>query len=121
MNFFVSGHYIFKSYRDAPIVSMLSVKHEDHPQSLVHDNFSAALANNVLVSVGHLPKFMSKLVHVFIKYAREITFEVTISKRGSADLEQGSLEVPAKITFCNSNEKIIEGIKRSSFLLSRKQ
>ena len=28
-------------------------------------------------------------------------------------IEQGSLEVPGKITFCNSNEKIIEGIKEA--------
>ena len=112
VNCSVSGHYIFKSYWDAPIVSMLSVKHEDHLQSLIHDKFSVALANNVLVTVDYLPRFMSKLVHVFIKYARDITFEVTISKTYSTDQEQGSLEVPTKITFCNSNEKITEGIKK---------
>ena len=92
---------------------MLSVKHEDHPQPLVHDKYSAALANSDLVTLGHLPNFMSKLVHVFIKYAGEISSEVNISKRYSTNLEQGSLKVSAKITFCNSNEKIIEGIKEA--------
>ena len=80
---------------------------------MVHYKYSTALANSDLVTLGHLPKFMSKLVRVFIKYAGNISFDVIISKRYSTNLEQGSLGVPGKITFCNSNEKIIEGIKEA--------
>ena len=56
---------------------------------------------------------MSKLVHFLIKYAREISFEVTLSKRYFTDPDHGGLEVPAKITFCISNEMIIKGIKKA--------
>ena len=35
----VRGHHIFKSFWDAPIGSILSAKHEDDPQSLVHDKY----------------------------------------------------------------------------------
>ena len=62
--------------------------------------------------MGHLPKFMSNLAHFFVKHDREIRCEITGSKRYSSDLEQGGLEIPAKIIFQNSNEKIIEEMKK---------
>ena len=37
--------------------------------------------------------------------------EITVSKRYSSDLEQDGLEIPAKIIFQNSNERIIEEMK----------
>ena len=36
VNCCVRGYHIFKSFWDAPIGSILSAKHEDDPQSLVH-------------------------------------------------------------------------------------
>ena len=107
-----SGYHIFKSFWDAPIGSILSAKHEDDPQSLVHDKYAIALINSESVTVGHLPKFMSKLAHFFVKHAGKIRCEITGSKRYSSDLEQGGLEIPAKIIFQNSNERIIEEMKK---------
>ena len=37
------------------------------------------------------------------------------SKRYSSDLEQGGLEIPAKIIFQNSNERIIEEMKKAHY------
>ena len=108
----VRGYYIFKSFWDALIGSILSAKHEDDPQSLVHDKYAIALINSESVTVGHLPKFMSKLAQLFVKYARKIRCEITGSKKCSSDLEQGGLEIPAKIIFQNSNERIIEEMKK---------
>ena len=49
---------------DAPFGSISSAKHEDYPQSLVHDKYAIiALINSKSVTVSHLPKFMSKLAH----------------------------------------------------------
>ena len=62
--------------------------------------------------MGHLPKFMSKLTHFFVKHARRIRCEITGSKRYSFDLEQGGLEIIAKIIFQNSNERIIEEMRK---------
>ena len=59
------------------------------------------LTHSDSVTVGHLPKFMSKLAHFFVKHDGEIRCEITGSKRYSSDLQQGSLEIPAKITFQN--------------------
>ena len=64
--------YIFKSFWHAPIGSILSAKHEDDPQSLVHDKYTTALINSESVTVGHLPKFMSKLAYFFVKHAGKI-------------------------------------------------
>ena len=62
------------------------------------------------VTVDHLPKFMSKLAHFFVKH-EEIRCEITSSKGYSSDLGQRGLEIPAKIIFQNSNERIIEEMK----------
>ena len=55
---------------------------------------------------------MSKLAHFFVKHDGEIRCEITGSKRYSSDLEQGGLEIPAKITFQNSNKIITEKMKK---------
>ena len=55
---------------------------------------------------------MSKLAHIFVKHAGKIRCEITGSKRYSSDLEQGGLEIPAKIIFQNSNKRIIEKMKK---------
>ena len=72
VNCCVRGYHIFKSFWDAPIGSILSAKHEDDPQSLVHDKYTTALINSESVTVGHLPKFMSKLAYFFVKHAGKI-------------------------------------------------
>ena len=64
------------------------------------------------VTVGHLTKFMSKLAHFFVKDDGKFRCEITGSKRYSSDLEQGGLEIPAKLIFQNSNERIIEEMKK---------
>ena len=53
---------------------------------------------------------MSKLARFFVKHTGKITCDITGSKRHSSDLEQGRLEIPAKVIFQNSNERITEQI-----------
>ena len=62
--------------------------------------------------MGHLSKFMSKLAHFLVKHAGKFRCEITGSKRYSSDLEQSGLEIPAKRMFKNSNERIIEEMKK---------
>ena len=79
--------FLEKEFGDAPIGSILSAKLEDDLQSLVHDKYTLALINSESVTVGHLPKFMSKLAHFFVKNAGTIRCEITDSKRYSSDLQ----------------------------------
>ena len=55
----------------------------------VHNKHAIALIHSESVTVDNLPKFMSKLAHLFVKHAGKIRREITGSKRYS-DLEQGS-------------------------------
>ena len=114
VNSCVHGYHVFKSFWDAPVGSVLSSKHGDDLKYLVHDKYDIALINSESVTVGHLPKFMSKLAHFFVKHAGKIRCEITDSKRYSYNLEQGSLEIPAKIIFQNSKKKkkTIEEMKK---------
>ena len=66
---------------------------------MVHAKCAIALINSESVTLGHLPKFMSKLAHVFVKHAGKIRCKITVSKRYSSDVERDCLEIPAKITF----------------------
>ena len=57
----VRGYHIFKSFWETPVPLVLIAKHEADPQSLIHYKFAIALVNGDLVTVGHNPKFMSKI------------------------------------------------------------
>ena len=80
VNCCVRGNHIFKSFCDAPIGSILSVEHEDDPQSLVQDKYAIALINTESVTVGHLPKFISKVAHFFVKHAGKIRCKIQAQK-----------------------------------------
>ena len=105
LNAGVLGYHIFQSFWEAPVGSLLIAKHEDDAQSLIHDNFAIALVNNNSVTIGYMPKFMSKLTYFFLKHGGHIKFEVTGGKKHSKDLEQGGLEIPATSTISNTNKK----------------
>ena len=79
---------------------------------MVYNKYAIALIDSASVTVGHLPKFMSKLAHFFVKNGGKIRCKITGLKRYSPDLEQGSFEIPAKIIFQHSNERIIEEMKK---------
>ena len=104
----VRGYHIFQSFWEAPFGSVLIAKFEDDQQSLINDKLAIALVNNDSVTVDNIPKFMSKLTHVFIKHGRRIKCEITGGKKYSRDLEQGGLEIPARLTISNTNKKMTD-------------
>ena len=55
---------------------------------------------------------MSKLAHFFAKHSGKIRCEITGLKRYSSNLEQGGTDIPAKKIFQNSNERIVEEMKK---------
>ena len=99
----VRGYHIFQSFWVAPVRSVLIAKHEDDPQSLIHDKF--ALVNKDSVTVSHIPKFMSKLTYFFLKHGGHMKCEIIGGKEYSKDLELGGLEIPARLTISNTNKK----------------
>ena len=54
---------------------------------------------------------MSKLTYFFLKHDGHIKCEITGGKKYSKDLEQGGLEIPARITISNTNKKMTDVMK----------
>ena len=67
--------------------------------------------------VGHIPKFMSKLTHFFLKHGGHIKCEITGGKKYSKGLEQGGLEIPARLTISNANKTMTDVMKEKLNLL----
>ena len=67
--------------------------------------------NSDLVTVDHIPKFMSKLTYFFLKHAGHTKYEITGVKKYSQDLEQGGLEIPVRLTIRNANKRMTDFMK----------
>ena len=83
----------------------------------MHNKFAIPLENNDLVNVDHIPKFMSKLTYTFLKHGGHVKCEITDVKKYSKDLEQGGLEIPARLTISNVNKRMTDVMKEKLNLL----
>ena len=55
--------------------------------------------------------FMSKLTYLFLKHGRYVKCEISGGKKYSKDLQQGVLDIPARLTISNTNKKITNVMK----------
>ena len=51
---------------------------------------------------------MSKLTYFFLKHGGHIKCEITGGKKYSKNLEQGGLEIPARLKTSNANKKMTD-------------
>ena len=58
--------------------------------------------------VGHLPRQISMVCHLFLRKGGIIACHVTNSRQYSADLPQGGLEVPCKLIFSTKDKKLLD-------------
>ena len=73
------------------------------------DNFKYLFAIAVMkesLIVGHMPK-ISSICSVFLRSSSTITCKVTGNRQYSADLDQGGLEVPCKLSFSCNDEPLL--------------
>ena len=56
------------------------------------------------VSVGHVPKFLSKICYIYQKHGGTIIVRVTGERQYSKDLGQGGMELHAKNIFWSTDE-----------------
>ena len=87
----------------AEIGSILTSEPEKRPGALVEDRYAIAIISNNQ-TVGHVPKFLSKLTFFFLKYGGTLTVKVTRERRYSFDLAQGGMEISAEF-ICKSEKK----------------
>lgn len=95
----VRGYHIYKDVWSAVIDEEFPCKREDGNR---FDPFAVAVCNSDMV-IRHVPRKISSVCSLYIRRGGEIHCRVTGSRRFSADLEQGGLEVPCLLIFQSDN------------------
>ena len=65
---------------------------------LVEEKYAIAIIS-INQTVGHVPKFLSKLTFVFLNYGATLTIKVTVERRYSFDLPQRGMEIPTEFIY----------------------
>ena len=113
----VCGFHVYKDVWEPATDEVLSCK-RDVGNS--HNTFAVAIKNSSEV-VGHVPRFSSSICSIFIRRGGEIVCRITGTRRYSADLPQGGMEVPCILIFksqsikeCSKTEHLIKSGKSVS-------
>ena len=109
----VRGFHVYKNVWEPTIGEVLSCE-KDNGNS--HDMFAVAIKNSSEV-VGHVPRFWSSICSIFTRRGGEIVCRITGSRRYSADLPQGGMEIPYILIFkshsikeCSKAEYLIKSV-----------
>ena len=62
--------------------------------------------SNDRVTVGHVPKFLSKITYFYIKNGGKLLVRITGKRKFSKNLPQGGMELPALYIFKSTNSKM---------------
>ena len=88
----IRGYHIYNwAQWTAEIGSILTSEPEKRPGALVEDRYAIAIISNNQ-TVGHVPKFLSKLIFFFLKHGGTLTVKVTGERRYSFGLAQGGMK-----------------------------
>ena len=101
----VRGHHVYESNWDAKTGSKLKPCHEKRPSALVEDKYAMALKFND-TTVGHVPKFLSKITYFFLKLGGDLVVKITGQRRYSRDLDQGGMELPGTYVFTSTDAEM---------------
>ena len=74
------------------------------------DRYAVAVVKSGVI-IGHLPRKISKVCSLFIRRGGSISCTVSGSRRYSADLPQGGLEIPCSLLF-KGKAKEMDKLKR---------
>ena len=102
LNSAIRGHHVYKEIWNPFIGEELQCKME---HGNVHDMYAVAVTREDIV-VGHLPRNISTPCHLFLRRGGNIACVVNGARRFSADLIQGGLEVPCRLTFQGSSRDV---------------
>ena len=101
----VRGYHVYKDIWNHAIGDTLTAKPEF---GNVHDPYAVAVVTPDDVVVGHLPRNISTLCHLFLRKCGHILVQVTGRRRHSTDLPQGGLEVPCSLTFVGESRDLLK-------------
>ena len=103
----VRGYHVYQAIWTAAIGEELVCVRE--PTNAV-DRYAVAVVRSGTV-IGHLPRRISKICSLFLRRGGSIHCRVSGSRRYSADLLQGGLEIPCNLKF-KAKVKEIKKLKR---------
>ena len=110
----IRGYHIYNwTQWTTEIGSILTSEPEKRPGALVEDKYAIAIISNNQ-TVGHVPKFLSKLTFFFLKHGTTLTVKVTRERRYSFDLPQGGMEIPAEFSYKSEKKKLIDQMKEKA-------
>ena len=101
----VRGHHVYESNWDAKIGSKLKPSHKKRPSALVEDKYAMVL-KFYDTTVGHVPKFLSKITYFFLKLGGDLVVKITGQRRYSRDLDQGGMELPGTYVFTSTDAEM---------------
>ena len=112
--FCIRGYHIYNwAQWTAEIGSILTSEPEKSPGALVEDRYAIAIISNNQ-TVGHVPKFLSKLTFFFLKHGGTLTVKVMGERRYSFDLAQGGMEIPAEFIYKSQKKKLSDEMKEKT-------
>ena len=91
----VRGYHIYQRVWDAAIGENLICRREPTNE---RDRYAVAVTKDGTV-IGHLPRKVSRVCSLFLRRGGTIDCVVTGTRRYSADLPQGGLKIPCKLSF----------------------
>ena len=109
----IRGYHIYQIQWNTGIGARLTTAPETRPGALAEDKYAIAVTNNGK-TVGHVPKFLTKLTFFFLKNAGKLHITVTGPRRYSVDLKQGGLGLPVDFCFTSLNEKLFLQMKEKT-------
>ena len=109
----IRGYHTYQAQWNAEVGAKLNTAPDTRPAVLVEDKYAIAVKHDEQ-TVGHVPKFLSKLTFFFLKHGGKVIIKVNGPKRYSVDLKQGGMEVPAEFCFCN--EKLFFQMKEKTLV-----
>ena len=109
----VRGYHIYKDIWDATIGEELQCARESNNSN---DRYAVAVRKNNAV-VGHVPRKISRVCALFLERNGAITCTITGSRRRSADLPQGGMELPCVLAFSGDHSDLLK-VKRIMTTLS---
>ena len=108
----IRGYHTYQDQWNAEVGAKLNTAPATRPAALVEDKYAIAVKHDEQ-TVGHVPKFLSKLTFFFFKHGGKVVIKVNGPKRYSVDLKQGGMEVPAEFCFKTCNEKLFFQMKEN--------
>ena len=99
---YVCVYHVYGRVWDAVIGEHLTCRRKPTNES---DRYAVAVLKDGNV-IGHLPRKVSQVCSLFLRRGGTISCEVTGTRRYSADLPQGGLEIPCKLLFTSKAREV---------------